>query len=187
MTKVRLGPKPYLLPQPAVLVGTLVVGRPNAMMASWCGMVNHTPPMVAVAVRPSRHTQRGILENREFSLNIPRTSSVEVADYCGLASGAKEDKSKVFTYLAGTLEGAPVIGECPLALECRLVETHEYPTHHLHVGEIVEVHADEACLVDGVPHLGAVDPLVYSISDGNYWKIGGPSARAFHAGKALRG
>ena len=183
MPKRSLGPKPFLLPQPAVLVGTLVDGVPNFMVAAWCGMANQTPPMVSVAVRPNRHTQAGIEANRTFSLNIPSTKLVVPTDHCGMASGKRADKSAVFTTWTGTLEGAPLIDECPLALECRLLQTVDLPTHKLHLGEIVEVHADEACLVDGVPVLGKVDPLIYSITDGQYWSVGAPVAKAFQVGK----
>ncbi|HSH70791.1 MAG TPA: flavin reductase family protein [Deferrisomatales bacterium] len=185
MAKIQLGPKPFLLPQPAVLVGTVVDGLPNFMLAAWCGVANQTPPMVTVAVRPNRHTQRGIEANRAFSLNIPSANLAVKADYCGIVSGKNADKSSVFTLRKGTVAGAPLIEECPLILECRLVQTLELPTHHLHLGEVVEVHADADCLVEGVPEMGKVDPLVYSITDGQYWKIGEPVAKAFQVGKQL--
>ncbi len=187
MPHVKLGPKPFLMPQPAVLVGTVVDGVPNFMVAAWCGVANHTPPMVTVAVRPSRHTERGIQAHGAFSLNIPSTPLVTRADYCGIASGAKVDKAAVFPSVPGVLPGAPVIPECPLVLECRLVQTVDLPTHHLHLGEIVEVHADESCLVEGVPDMGRVDPLLYSISDGQYWGVGSPVAKAFQVGRQLKG
>ena len=186
MPKVKLGPKPFLLPQPAVLVGTLVDGVPNYMVAAWCGMANHVPPMVTVAVRPSRHTERGIEAYRAFSLNIPSTRLVGQVDYCGVVSGAKDDKSAVFTTVTGAVEGAPLIRECPLALECRLIQTLDLPTHRLHLGEVVEVHAEEACLVEGVPEMGKLDPLIYSITDGHYWQVGGAVAKAFRVGKTWR-
>ncbi len=186
MSKVALGPKPYLMPQPAVLVGTMVDGRPNYMVAAWCGMANHTPPMVTVAVRPARHTEKGIEANGQFSLNVPPNSLAREADYCGLVSGAKRDKSGLFTTFFGRLSAAPLIEECPLNLECRLLQTVSLPTHLLHIGEIVEVHADEACLVDGVPDMGRVDPMIYSISDGHYWRATETVGRAFSMGKALK-
>lgn len=185
MSKVQLGPKPFLLPQPAVLVGTVVDGNPNFMLAAWCGVANHTPPMVTVAVRPCRHTEAGIEANGTFSLNIPSTELVMKADYCGIVSGKRTDKSSVFTVREGSVQGAPLIDECPLVLECRLVQTLDLPTHKLHLAEVVEVHADEDCLVAGVPEMGKVDPLVYSITDGQYWKLGGPVAKAFQVGKEL--
>lgn len=185
MPKQQLGPKPFLLPQPAVLVGSVVDGKPNYMMAAWCGMANHVPPMVSVAVRPGRHTNAGIHANGTFSLNVPSTGLVKEADYCGIVSGGKIDKSGLFTTRYGKLETAPLIEECPLNLECKLIQTVELGTHQLHLGEIVEVYAEENCLVDGVPEMSRVDPLMYSITDGNYWQVGSAVAKAFRVGKEL--
>ncbi len=185
--RVRLGPKPFLLPQPAALVGTVVDGRPNFMVAAWCGVVNHVPPMVTVAVRPSRHTEAGIGQHRAFSLNIPSSDQVVETDHCGIVSGKKADKSGVFAVSRGVLKGAPLADGCPLVLECRLERTVDLPTHRVHFGEVVEVHADPACLVDGVPDMGRVDPLVYAITDGNYWRIGERVGRAFQVGKRYGG
>lgn len=187
MSKLRLGPKAFLMPQPAVLVGTVVNGVPNAMVAAWCGVANHAPPMVSLAVRPNRHTEAGIRTRGAFSLNMAPTALVTKVDRCGIVSGAKVDKSGPFTWGRGVLEGAPLIEECPLILECRLVQTLELPTHHLHLAEVVEVHAEEGCLVDGAPDMGKVDPLLYSFSDGNYWQVGAALGKAFHLGRESKG
>jgi hypothetical protein len=38
MTKIKLGPQPWLFPMPALLVGALVDGKPNFMTAAWSGI-----------------------------------------------------------------------------------------------------------------------------------------------------
>jgi flavin reductase (DIM6/NTAB) family NADH-FMN oxidoreductase RutF len=187
MSKLKLGPKPFLLPQPAALVGTVVDGKPNFMLAAWCGVANHIPPMVTVAVRRNRHTEVGIQANKAFSLSIPSADMAVEADYCGLVSGAKVDKSEVFSTSTGVVEGAPIIDECPLVLECRLLQTVELPTHLLHIGEVVEVHAEERCCVEGTPDMGLIDPLIFSMSDGQYWKLDQePVGKAFKVGSELK-
>jgi len=52
---------------------------------------------------------------------------VEATDWCGLHSGKRTDKSKVFETFAGELENAPMIKACRLTAECRLVKTVEFP------------------------------------------------------------
>jgi flavin reductase (DIM6/NTAB) family NADH-FMN oxidoreductase RutF len=188
MSKILLGPKPFLFPQPTALVGTVVDGRPNFMIAAWCGVANSVPPMVSVGVRPNRHTEVGIQENKAFSLAVTSVAMANKADYCGIYGGAKVDKSEVFATSVGVLEGAPIIDECPLVLECRLVRTIELPTHLLHIGEVIETHAEESCCVEGVPDLGLINPLIFSMSDRQYWQIDKePVARAFDVGKKLKG
>jgi len=94
MKKIQLNPLPLICTTPAVLVGTMVDGKPNFMTVGWCGVANSTPPMVSVAIRPSRYTLKGI-QTKEFSINVPSTKLVKETDYCGIFSGSKVDKVSV--------------------------------------------------------------------------------------------
>ena len=62
------------------------------MTASWVSVVCATPPMVAVAIRPERHTYGLVRETGEFVLNIPPASLLRAVDFCGTASGETVDK-----------------------------------------------------------------------------------------------
>ena len=84
----------------------------------------------------SHHRNRGIREHRAYSVNLPSQQMVEAADYVGLASGKATDNSKVFETFFGEVENAPLIRACPIAMECRLVEVFDTPTHHVFVGEV---------------------------------------------------
>jgi flavin reductase (DIM6/NTAB) family NADH-FMN oxidoreductase RutF len=184
MDKVTLGPKPLMYPMPTVLVGANVGGKANYMTAAWCGVACMAPPMVAVAINHVRHTLKGINENKTFSVNIPSTKQVAETDYCGIATGTRVDKSKVFRNFYGKLKTAPMIEECPVSLECKLFSALDCGSHVLVVGEIVETYADNDVAPDGMPDVKKVDPIVYS--DGKYFKVGEQVADAFSAGKAYK-
>ncbi len=186
MSKVKLGAKPFLMPLPATLVGALINGKPNYMVAAWCGMVNSSPPILSVALQPSRYTNVGLKAQRTFSVNLPPADLVKETDYCGLVSGAEEDKSGLFTTYFGVLETAPLIEECALSLECQLLQSLDLPSHQLHLGQIIEVHAEESCLVDGQPDLSKIDPLLYSSAERHYWRVGQRFAPAFKIGRELK-
>jgi flavin reductase (DIM6/NTAB) family NADH-FMN oxidoreductase RutF len=47
---------------------------------------------------------------------------VEVTDYCEIVSGKKNDKSRIFDLFYGELKTAPMIKDCPLNMESKLVE-----------------------------------------------------------------
>ena len=94
MKKVKLGPQSILYPKPIYLIGANVDGKPNFMAASFCGIVNKEPPMVSVGIRYKRYTYRGVKQNGTFSVNVPSTDLVAETDYCGIASGVKDDKIK---------------------------------------------------------------------------------------------
>jgi len=113
MEKITFGPMPYLSIMPALLVGANVKGKPNYMTAAWASPACMVPPMVCVAVNKERYTAKGIDENKTFSLNVPSVHQLVPADHCGLVSGAREDKSGVFTSFYGTLKTAPLGGGMP--------------------------------------------------------------------------
>ncbi len=184
MDKITLGPKHFMYPMPTVLVGTEVDGKPNYMTAAWCAIACMAPPMIAVAVNHARHTLKGIEANKAFSINVPPTREVIRTDYCGISTGARADKSKVFESFYGRLKTAPMAAECSVSLECKLFNTMDCGSHVLVVGEIVDTYADKAVVTGGAPDIVKVDPLIYS--DSKYYRVGEFLADAFSAGKAYK-
>ena len=183
MEKVKLGPETLLYPTPAVLVGTTVAAKPNFMTAAWCGVAASTPPAISVGIRPARYTLEGINTNGTFSINIPSTDLVKEVDYCGIYSGHKRDKSNIFTVAYGSLKTAPLIEECPINLECRLIQSVDLKSHVLFIGEIVETYVKADCMTDGKPDAVKIDPLVYAPGTAEYLRLGGIVASAFRIGK----
>ena len=189
MTKVTLGPQTLIYPMPALLIGANVDGKPNFMTAAWCGIANGEPPMISVAIRHSRHTHKGIRQNMTFSVNVPSTDLVKEADYCGLASGARVNKVEVcnFSVFYGRLSNAPLIEQCPVNLECRVVHILNLGSHSLFVGRIEETHVSESCLTDGKPDVDKIKPFIYTTDPAiHYQAFGEVIAKAFSIGKQLK-
>jgi len=174
------GPHPYIFPMPTVLVGADVEGKPNYLAAAYAGVVCHDPPFIVIGLRSPnlRYTRVGIEKNNAFSLNIPSRHQMLAVDYCGIFSGRKVDKTKVFTTFYGKLGNAPMIEECPVNLECRLSQVVTLGSHDAFFGEVVESYADSGCLENGRPGIQKVDPLIYEYGQRGYWSLGewlGPS------------
>jgi flavin reductase (DIM6/NTAB) family NADH-FMN oxidoreductase RutF len=184
MDKITIGPMPYMSVMPTLLVGANVKGKPNYMTAAWATVACMAPPMVCVAINKTRYTAKGIEENKTFSLNVPSVRQVVETDHCGLVSGALEDKSKVFTSFYGKLKTAPMAEECPVNIECRLFKSVDCGSHLLHIGEIVEIHTDKVCVMDGKPDTAKVNPIMYA--QAAYWQVGKQIDKAFSAGKKYR-
>jgi flavin reductase (DIM6/NTAB) family NADH-FMN oxidoreductase RutF len=179
MPKTALGPQTWIFPMPALLVGALVDGKPNFMTAAWGGMACAEPRLLSVAVRTMRLTLRGIRERNAFSVNIPNIEMAKQVDWCGVHSGKKTDKSKLFTVFYGKDKTIPLIDECPCVHECRVFKLVELGTHVLVIGEIMETHADESCLRDGKPVIEKMNPLAYLPGVQQYYDMGRPAGEAF--------
>jgi len=183
MEKSKLGPQTLLYPMPAVLVGSLVKGKPNFMTAAWCAIAAHKPPTISVAIHKSRYTLKGINEDKSFSINIPNRKLVEEVDFCGLYTGAKHDKSEIFNVFYGTLKTAPLIEECPINLECKLTNSLDVGSHIIVVGEIIETFVNNDCLSKGKPDPRKIDPIMYITSVRKYCVLGDYIADAFSIGR----
>ncbi|HMK43482.1 MAG TPA: flavin reductase family protein [Dissulfurispiraceae bacterium] len=185
--KISIGTRTYLYPMPCVIVGALVNGKPNYSTIAYIGIVQHMPPMIAFASHRTHYTNIGIREHRTFSVNIPSEKMVEVTDYVGMVSGRNVDKSEIFTSFYGKLASAPMIRECPINIECRVVQVVDVgASHEIFVGEIVDTLAAEFCLTNGLPDMGKMKPIAFSMHDNNYWKIGEHLGKAWSVGKEYK-
>ncbi len=173
MEKSLLKPVNALFPVPAVLVTSrLGDGEPNIIAIAWTGVVNNSPPMVYVAVQPSRYSHGLIKGSGEFVINIPSAEMAKVVDYCGMVSGRDVNKFREtgLTPLAASQVRAPLIKECPVNLECKVRSVVSLETHDVFIGEVVAVHADKGVLDDkGMPDFEKIRPCAFCM--GEYWEL----------------
>jgi flavin reductase (DIM6/NTAB) family NADH-FMN oxidoreductase RutF len=183
MEKIELSAKTICYPMPCSLVGVNVGGKPNYLTVAWFSMVNFKPPHLMIALGKPHYTNPGIKENGTFSVNIPSTAMADATDYCGLVSGKKYDKARLFETFYGKLKTAPMIKECPYNVECRLVQMVETPDHELFIGEIIAAYTDDRYLTDGQPDLRKIAPFILSIPERKYLGLGTEVGPAWEMGK----
>jgi len=183
--KINIGNNVFLLPMPMVLVGSRIKGRPNFMAVAWVSRVNASPNVMCVAIG-NKFTAEGILENKEFSINIPSVDLMPQTDLMGIVSGRDYDKSKEFDIFYGALKNAPMICECPVMMECRLVKSVRLEVDTLFMGEIMNVWSEEKYLTNGAPDITKVSPFCLSMPDNRYWSLGKEIGKAWHEGMKLK-
>ena len=186
MGKISAGRNVFIYPMPVTLLGTLVDNKPNFMALGWVTRVNANPPTVGCGVGRHHHSVRGIEENRTFSINLPSAGMIEKTDYSGLVSGKNTDKAALFDVYYGELGTAPMITECPLSLECQLEVTVENPTNNFYIGEIIASYTEEKYLTKGKPDIQKINPLLLTMPDNRYWKVGDYAGDAWNIGKTLK-
>ncbi len=175
----------FLYPMPMVLVGSIVEKKANFMAVGWVSRVNFKPPLIAIALGP-HHTNKGIDENKEFSINIPNVPLMEQTDYCGLVSGNKTDKSEVFDLFYGEYDNAPLIRECPICISCSLYDAIKLPYNTLYIGEPKEVFTEERYMTDNQLDVKKINPFTLTMPDNNYWSVGENLGKAWNIGKRLK-
>jgi flavin reductase (DIM6/NTAB) family NADH-FMN oxidoreductase RutF len=124
---------------PTVLASCGRGDQANVITLAWVSPVSAAPPMLAIAVAPSRHSHGLIAQTREFVLNVPTPRMLPAVWYCGTRSGREVDKFEGagLTAAPATAVETPVIGECFGHIECRVVKTWTVGDHTLFVAEAV--------------------------------------------------
>ena len=173
--KIERKPSTALLPTPVVLLSVAGHGKqkPNMITLAWVGTVCSSPPMLSVAVRPSRHSHGLINAAREFVVNIPRAGQLRQVDLAGVWSGAEHDKFEElgFTARPANLVAAPLIEECPINIECVVRHQLALGAHDLYIAEIVATQYDEE-LLDSRGRLKTAELGAMAYVDGEYWSLG---------------
>ena len=165
MSKKQFPGATSLFPVPAVMVSCGADNfSPNIITIAWVGSVNSAPPMVSVSIRASRHSYGLVKATKEFVVNLPCAQQVEALDYCGVMSGATVDKfaDMNLTPVMGTQKHAPLIKECPVNLECQVVQEIDLGSHTMFIGEVKQVHISEELLNEqGRVDHKKLNPIVY--------------------------
>ncbi len=184
MDKKEFGTFCYLYPIPSVLMGAVVDGKPNYATYGNCGIISMEPCAIYVSSVQSHYTNKGVRESGVFSVNVPSAKQAVETDYCGIVSGKDVDKSSVFRSFYGKT-GAPMIEECPVILECKLVKTVEIFGMDVFIGEVINCYVNSECLTNDSPDMMKIDPIIYDI--GNvYRSFSGLNAPSFKIGEEYK-
>jgi flavin reductase (DIM6/NTAB) family NADH-FMN oxidoreductase RutF len=133
---------------PTVLASCRHGGRSNLITLAWTTPVSADPPMVAIAVAPTRYSHGLISGSGEFVINVPSSGMLPAVWHCGTVSGRDGDKftSSGLSEAAAMEVDVPVIAECFAHIECRVAAAPVLGDHTLFVGEVLAVSAESEAL-----------------------------------------
>ena len=172
MEKVAWQGGALIAPIPAVMVSVGDMEKSNIITVAWCGITNTVPPKTYISVRPSRHSFDIINETGEFVINLVPAALAKAADYCGIYTGKKVDKFEKcgFTKERATKVSAPLSGECPISIECKVTDEIPLGSHHMFLADIVAVNVEKR-LLDG-DKLCINRAHLCAFAHGEYYKLG---------------
>lgn len=173
--KVPFKPGTLIYPLPAVMVSCGDAPENyNIITIGWTGTVCSDPPMCYISVRHERYSYDIIKRTGEFVINLTTVNLARITDWCGVRSGRDYNKFKEMhlTPQQGQLVKAPLIGESPLNIECRVRDIRPLGSHDMFLADVVAIDAEER-LIDkstGAFQLNHAQPLAYS--HGKYYSLG---------------
>jgi flavin reductase (DIM6/NTAB) family NADH-FMN oxidoreductase RutF len=175
MPKVQVQPHRPVYPTPAALITCADEnGTPNVLTLGETFNISISRPVIlGIAIRKSRYSHALISQTREYVVNLPTRAIAEQAWACGRTSGRDVDKfaDTGLTPIPASVVRAPLIAECPLNIECRVIGIQEIGDHDLFLGEAVVQHVDEALLDDtGQIRVDKLNGFAFVL--GEFWTLG---------------
>lgn len=112
--------------------------KTNTMVIGWGGItVFWGKPVFIVPVRKSRYSHRQLDESGEFTISVPLDDSLKDAlAFCGSKSGRDYDKFEEcnITAVPAKILNTPIIEECTLHYECKVVYKQDLIPENLNKG-----------------------------------------------------
>ena len=173
MAKITWKAGTMLAPVPPALITSGDMKKHNVMTAAWTGIICSEPVLTYVSIRPSRYSHEIISKNKEFVINLPTWKYANAVDTIGVKSGRDMDKFALtgLTAVKSSKVKAPGIEECPVSLECKVIEVKSFGTHDMFLAEVVAVDVDEKYIDEaGALDLEKAGLLAYA--HGFYYTLG---------------
>ncbi|MDZ7859556.1 MAG: flavin reductase family protein [Candidatus Krumholzibacteriota bacterium] len=154
-----------LAPVPVVLVASRhnKLGD-NLITIAWCGVGCSDPEVINIAIRPGRYSHRIIKESGSFTVNMPDYSLLDKVKICGAVSGRdcnKFERSGLTAVSSDKIQ-APLVAECPVNIECELLDIKPLGVHDLFIGKVVCKHAGSGLIMgDGSLNLDGIEFISY--------------------------
>ncbi len=159
-----------VVPRPIALVTTIdAQGRTNAAPFSFFNVMGTEPPLAVLA--PSdrddgtpKDTAANLLQNGECVIHLCDEPLLLRMVECArsLPPGESEIERGRFKTTSAQRVRPPLLTECPVALECRVLDIKRYGENRLVVVEILLAHVRE----------GIADPLTWKVDYTHYEPIG---------------
>lgn len=173
MSRTIWKPGTFIYPLPVVMVSCGDMDNSNIITVAWTGILNTTPAMCYISVRPERYSYNLIKESKEFVINLTTKDLVYKVDWCGVKTGAKVDKFKEMNLTKEKAKNVkcPIIKESPVAIECRVKEIKKLGSHDMFVAEVLSIDADDKYIDDkGAFDISKCDLITYA--NGKYFSLG---------------
>ena len=182
-------PKPWVAPQPVLIIGTYNEdGKANAMNAAWGGQWDMKEIMISMG---KHQTTDNLNRNGEFTVAFATTDTMVASDFVGIVS-AKNDPEKMaktgWKSVKAEKVNAPVFTCFPMTMECRIKEKiDESAEGYYIIAEIVNILVDENYLAeDGNPDIEKMQLITFDPVHHGYIQLGKKVGQAFSDGKALK-
>jgi len=136
-------------------------GRDNALVVGYGGNCSYDPVRVMIGIVPSRFSYHMIKENGSFVIHLLDKSQTKLFECAGKKSGRDGDKLKANGIVLKDAHkvNASYIPACPIAIECKVVDSIMTGSHEMFIADVLEIHCNKTKLLPN----GSIDFSKYDL------------------------
>lgn len=167
----NFGPLVALYPTPTIVVGMIdEYEKVNWINIAHIGIIGNDS--ILLSIQKSHFSNEIIKHKLAVSVNIVTENMLEAADFVGIFSGRKVDKSNVFEYTIG-IRNVPMINMSPIVMECEVTDNYETKEHNQYILKIRHTHIKSEVLdSQGNINYDILKPILFEMPTKSYYKLG---------------
>ena len=138
---------PFRLGMRTLVAGVSVItahgpgGVPLGLTATSVSSLSADPPSLLVCVNRQKDIASALVAGAAFAVNVLTDSQVMIAQaFGGQLSARGADRFAHGTWHRSREGEVPLLLGCRAAFECRVAHVHDWETHHIVIGSVVDVH-----------------------------------------------
>ena len=144
------------------------VAKPNFFTLGVMGGPVSNPPILTISPKPHTYSYSLIRRHGQFVVNFPTVDMILEMEYAGMYSGRDVNKWEKcgFTPIKGKVVDVPLIAECPVNLECVVVEEIRLrrddgreASHIIVLGKVVQTNCHKKYFIDGLLQWDLIDAI----------------------------
>lgn len=172
-----------LYPTPVVIVGAMNEDKPTWTLVAHIGIVSHDRILISLA-KP-HYINHLIKKSNKLSINLINKELLPLADYCGMHTAAKTDKSNVFEYEVSN--DVPLIQNAPLSMEAEVESIVEVGVFENMILKVNHTYTEEEYLNEnGKIDILKVNPVLFSMPSYEYFTLGEERFKCLSLGKEVK-
>lgn len=172
-----------LYPSPLIIVGAMNEEKPTWTLVAHTGILSHD--RISISLAKSHFINHLIKEYNKLSINLINQELLAQADYCGMNSGIKVEKSNVFDYEVNS--GIPIIKNAPLSMECEVESIVEIGDFENFILKVNCTYTEETNLnSEGELDIQKVNPVLFSMTSYEYLTLGEKKFKCLTLGQNIK-
>jgi len=171
MEKIKIKPDVLRYPKPVAILGIDAGGTDTFRLLDWSYLMDYSPPLVAFGIDKGHFLEQWMVEAKHFSINIACENFKFEKGFLNIQSRGRSVDAGEPDVIRSEDEDVPMLKQCPLSLECRYVNSVDFPHNYIFIGKVLNGYCEEKLLTNGQLDMAKVKPLLLNAPDDSLWKL----------------